>query len=483
MAGARSAGDTRGPSPSRSSTSVSTTSTDLIAGAALVAVVRAGEPLAEPAVDAVNRVLRRLERVANRPERLRRTDGRSAPGGSPDSDDRTDQLEESRIRSEPGIESDGRRGRGLPASFFEPEAARAVGRHRPPPHPGIYVLLPKLVGVQNAIAKLGDAKPVWVAVAVAFAVVMFAAYVALFRGVVGERVLHAALARAPTRSPWPGWRRPGCSRRAAPAASSSPTGRCARRGCRARQTAGRMVAFLVLLYIGLHAGAGGLRRPAAHRRALAARIPVGADDRAGGDRRPVIVVFLLDRADPATTSSVAWRGAPRGTGSRRWRAAPGERPGDRRRRHPDGDRWSCAIPPAAGSRSRARSASGRPTSAILWASFHAFGVYVPLGVVVQGFFVGMVANLFPFAPGGVGAVDAGHDRRLRPLRRASSTVFAAVLTYRVIAFWLPIPPGIVAFLQLRRRSPAGRRRGRAAGHEDRRSPAGRRVAPLLHKVK
>ena len=30
-----------------------------------------------------------------------------------------------------------------------------------------------------------------------------------------------------------------------------------------------------------------------------------------------------------------------------------------------------------------------------------------------------------------------------------STVFPAVLTYRVIAFWLPIPPGIVAFLQLR----------------------------------
>ena len=44
---------------------------------------------------------------------------------------------------------------------------------------------------------------------------------------------------------------------------------------------------------------------------------------------------------------------------------------------------------------------------ILWASFHAFGVHVPLAVVVQGFFLGMVANLIPFAPAGVGAVDAG----------------------------------------------------------------------------
>ena len=30
-----------------------------------------------------------------------------------------------------------------------------------------------------------------------------------------------------------------------------------------------------------------------------------------------------------------------------------------------------------------------------------------------------------------------------------SIVFPAVLAYRVIAFWLPIPPGIVAFVQLR----------------------------------
>ncbi len=38
--------------------------TDLLAGAGLVAIVRRGEPLAEPAVHAVNRGLRRLERLA-----------------------------------------------------------------------------------------------------------------------------------------------------------------------------------------------------------------------------------------------------------------------------------------------------------------------------------------------------------------------------------------------------------------------------------
>jgi membrane-associated phospholipid phosphatase len=38
--------------------------TDLVAGAAVVALVRRGEPLAEPTVEAINRVLRRLERIA-----------------------------------------------------------------------------------------------------------------------------------------------------------------------------------------------------------------------------------------------------------------------------------------------------------------------------------------------------------------------------------------------------------------------------------
>lgn len=38
--------------------------TDLLAGAALVTLVRRGEPLAEPLVEGINRVLRRLERIA-----------------------------------------------------------------------------------------------------------------------------------------------------------------------------------------------------------------------------------------------------------------------------------------------------------------------------------------------------------------------------------------------------------------------------------
>jgi uncharacterized protein (TIRG00374 family) len=86
---------------------------------------------------------------------------------------------------------------------------------------------------------------------------------------------------------------------------------------------------------------------------------------------------------------------------------------------------------------------------VLWASFEAFGGDVPFAVLVQGFFVGMAANLIPSPFGGVGSVDAGMIGAFVLFGIDEATVFPAVLTYRVIAFWLPIPPGIVAFFQLR----------------------------------
>src|SRR5918999_1029424 len=62
---------------------------------------------------------------------------------------------------------------------------------------------------------------------------------------------------------------------------------------------------------------------------------------------------------------------------------------------------------------------------------------------------GMAANLIPSPAGGVGSVDAGMIAAFVLFDIPTATVFAAVLTYRVIAFWLPIPPGIIAYVQLR----------------------------------
>jgi hypothetical protein len=62
----------------------------------------------------------------------------------------------------------------------------------------------------------------------------------------------------------------------------------------------------------------------------------------------------------------------------------------------------------------------------------------------------MVANLFPLAPAGVGAVDAGMIGAFVLFGLPEDTVFPAILVYRLVAFWLPIPFGIVAFFQLRK---------------------------------
>ena len=81
---------------------------------------------------------------------------------------------------------------------------------------------------------------------------------------------------------------------------------------------------------------------------------------------------------------------------------------------------------------------------------------MPFAVLVQGFFVGMAANLIPSPFGGVGSVDAGMIGAFVLFGIDESTVFPAVLTYRVIAFWLPDPAGHRGFLPAaQRRWPAG----------------------------
>ncbi len=87
--------------------------------------------------------------------------------------------------------------------------------------------------------------------------------------------------------------------------------------------------------------------------------------------------------------------------------------------------------------------------ASLWAAFRAFGETVPVAVVTLGFFIGMIGNLLPL-PGGVGGVDGGMIGALAALGHGGGVAVAAVLTYRVFAFWLPTLPGFVAYLQLRR---------------------------------
>jgi uncharacterized protein (TIRG00374 family) len=87
---------------------------------------------------------------------------------------------------------------------------------------------------------------------------------------------------------------------------------------------------------------------------------------------------------------------------------------------------------------------------VLWGCFKAFDVSVPFGVLVQGYFLGMIANLAPSPAGGVGTVDAGLIGAFVLFGLSANDVFPAVLLFRFIGFWLPIPIGVAAYLQLRK---------------------------------
>jgi uncharacterized membrane protein YbhN (UPF0104 family) len=86
---------------------------------------------------------------------------------------------------------------------------------------------------------------------------------------------------------------------------------------------------------------------------------------------------------------------------------------------------------------------------VLWASFHAFGEAPPFAVIAVAFFVGMLANLLPL-PGGVGGVDGGMVGALIAFGVEPELALLAVLAYRGFVFWLPIVPGALGYLALRR---------------------------------
>jgi uncharacterized protein (TIRG00374 family) len=326
----------------------------------------------------------------------------------------------------------------------------------------IYVLVPKVFDIQNALGKLGDANAIWIAVALAFNVLAFFSYVALFRGVIGERVLHLE------------WRESYQITMAGLAAtrlfSAGGAGGIVltywalrKAGMPTRQTACRMVAFLVLLYAvymlalvldGILLRTGILNGPNPAGLTIVPAALAGA----------AIAVFLLFALIPEDIERRLARFA-RGYRFARYAQrlasgpatlASGTRTAIGFVRDPS--RGGLAVLGAVG--------FWAANIGILWAAFHAYGAHVPLGVVVQGFFIGMVANLFPFAPGGVGAVDAGMIGTFVLFDLPGAEVFAAVLTYRLIAFWLPIPPGIVAFLQLRKTVARWEAQRRAAPRND-----------------
>jgi uncharacterized protein (TIRG00374 family) len=86
---------------------------------------------------------------------------------------------------------------------------------------------------------------------------------------------------------------------------------------------------------------------------------------------------------------------------------------------------------------------------VLWAAFRAFGDAPPWAVLVQAFFCGMLGNLLPM-PGGVGGVEGGMIGALVAFGVDGGLAVVAVLVFRAFTFWLPLIPGVIAFVQLRK---------------------------------
>jgi uncharacterized protein (TIRG00374 family) len=310
----------------------------------------------------------------------------------------------------------------------------------------IYLLFPNIVGVEDGIEKLGEGDPVWIAVALAFGFAMFGSYVALFRGIVGERVhlrwsesyeiTMAGLAATRLFS-------------AGGAGGIVLTYWALRKaGMPRKESAARMIAFLVLLY-GVYMLTlvidGILLRTGVFSGPAPPGLTVLPAAIAGG----VMITFLLialvpgdlERRFSEASQEHFWGRTLRRLATVPSTAAIGVREALRFVREPS--RGGLAVLGAVG--------FWAAQIGILWASFMAFGADLPLAVVVQGFFVGMFANLLPL-PGGVGGVDVGLIGTFAIFDLpgvGGETIFAAVLTYRLIAFWLPLVPGIVAFFQLR----------------------------------
>jgi uncharacterized protein (TIRG00374 family) len=316
----------------------------------------------------------------------------------------------------------------------------------------LYFVLPKITETGDALQRIDDADPVWIVIALGFNLLSFAAYIALFAGTVGGRT---APPKVRERLDWHASYQITLAGLAATRLfSAGGAGGVAltywalrRAGMPTREAGRRMVAFLVLLYTiylgalvicGLFLRIGLFPGPSPVGMTI---VPAALAGIALG------LLFLISLIPGDFERLVAsWARGHRRVGlARRVASIPvtiasGTREALSILRHPSTGLLS--IVGAAG--------FWAANIAVLWACFHAYGESVPKAVLIQGFFVGMTANLLPFFPGGVGSVDAGMIAAFLAFGLPSSSVFVAVLTYRVIAFWLPIPPGIVAYLQLRR---------------------------------
>jgi uncharacterized protein (TIRG00374 family) len=108
-----------------------------------------------------------------------------------------------------------------------------------------------------------------------------------------------------------------------------------------------------------------------------------------------------------------------------------------------GERWQGAVLAAAGN-------TGFDYLALLCA-LQAVGADPRPSLVLLAYSAVELLALIPFTPGGLGFVEAGLVGTLTLAGVSGPRALAATLLYRLVAYWLPIPAGGVAYVLFRRR--------------------------------
>ncbi len=307
----------------------------------------------------------------------------------------------------------------------------------------LYLVLPKLLGLQQTWNRLQQGNAWWLALAAVLTGLSFWAYVWLFR---------AVFVRGESRV---GWRASYEITMAGLAATrlfaAGGAGGIAltawalrRAGLGARTVAARMIAFLVLLYgvymaalviVGLGLYLGVFPGPA----------PFGITVIPAIFGAVVIGVFLAMAFLPGDLERLVgrWTTAEHRGGrvARKLAALPGTAA--------VGVRTAIELMRANDPALIGTLVWWALNIAVLWACFHAFGSAPPQAVIVMAYFVGMLGNLLPL-PGGIGGVDGGMIGAFTAFGVNVELSVVAVLAYRAFAFWLPTLPGAIAYFQLRR---------------------------------
>jgi uncharacterized protein (TIRG00374 family) len=101
-------------------------------------------------------------------------------------------------------------------------------------------------------------------------------------------------------------------------------------------------------------------------------------------------------------------------------------------------------------------------AASLWSFVSAFGHFVDPIELFAAYGIANVLGAIPITPGGLGVIEASAATLLVSFGVTRNIATLAVLGWRLVNFWLPIPLGGVAYISLRVPRGAGLRAQRQA---------------------